>query len=296
MRRLVGLITLLLSSLVTTFAAPLPLTVKDVSLMLRSGYSSQDIMQDLAKRRFSGALDAAGETQLIQAGAKPDLISAIKTGTYVLSPAEAARAKKEAEAQAQRRALQAAEDQKYSTLYREKLARDREAQAQNAQAPDAVAKYLQGDLVRYYNGNVVAADINALANKKLIAFYFSAHWCAPCRKFTPKLVEYYNRAASQHPEFEVVLFSFDKSSSAMQSYMSETKMPWLAIDYQKLSQKAVLKTNAGDGIPSLVLVDSTGKVLSTSYENGEYLGPQKVLADIDAIFAGGKIGPVAARN
>ena len=39
--------------------------------------------------------------------------------------------------------------------------------------------------------------------------------------------------------------------------------------------------------PDLVLLDASGKVVSDSYAGKEYLGPQKVLADLDQIFAGG---------
>jgi nucleoredoxin len=78
----------------------------------------------------------------------------------------------------------------------------------------------------------------------------------------------------------------------MEAYMRETNMPWPAIDYQKLPSKEALKKNAGDGIPSLVLVDQTGRVLSTSYAGKEYLGPAKVLADLDSIFAGNKIAQI----
>jgi len=28
------------------------------------------------------------------------------------------------------------------------------------------------------------------------ALYFSAHWCPPCRGFTPKLTEFFNKANS----------------------------------------------------------------------------------------------------
>ena len=58
-------------------------------------------------------------------------------------------------------------------------------------------------------GTISRADGTELENKKLIAFYYSAHWCAPCRKFTPELVDYYNRVAPQHPEFEIIFISAD---------------------------------------------------------------------------------------
>ena len=117
-------------------------------------------------------------------------------------------------------------------------------------------------------------------------FYFSAEWCGPCRKFTPQLVDYYKRVSPEHPEFEIVFFSSDKSQYAMEKYMRDENMPWLAIDFTKLKDKAVLKKNAGDGIPALIVVDSSGNMISSSFANGQYVGPQKVLADLDAIFAG----------
>jgi nucleoredoxin len=137
------------------------------------------------------------------------------------------------------------------------------------------------------------ASDDAIGKKKLIAFYFAAQWCVPCRKFTPQLVEYYNRVAAQHPEFEIVFYSFDKSAAEMEGYMRESNMPWPAIDYEKLREKGELLRAAGDGIPSLFLVESTGKLLSSSYSGSQYLGPQKVLADLDTIFAGGQVPQVA---
>jgi len=73
----------------------------------------------------------------------------------------------------------------------------------------------------------------------------------------------------------------------MQNYMRELNMPWLALDYQKLESKQAIKKYAGAGIPCLVLIDSTGKVISDSFAGKDYLGPGKVLADLDAIFAKG---------
>ena len=151
------------------------------------------------------------------------------------------------------------------------------------------------DLVAWKNGSLARFDDEALGKKKLIALYFSAHWCAPCRKFTPQLVDYYKRVAPEHPEFEIVFYSEDKSQYAFETYMRETNMPWLAIDYPKVKTKDALQKIAGSGIPSLVLVDSTGKVISSSYNGSQYLGPEKVIADIDAIFAGKPPGRLAAQ-
>ena len=45
------------------------------------------------------------------------------------------------------------------------------------------------NLMRFDGSSVSSAD--ALANKKLVAFYFSAHWCPPCKAFTPVLKKFY---------------------------------------------------------------------------------------------------------
>jgi nucleoredoxin len=281
-----GVVAAVLLSILGGHAAQLPLTTKDVGLMFRMGYSTSAITQELSTRHFADTLDAAKEAQLTKAGASVELITALKNGTYSVPPAEIARAQAQLAAQAERRAIEAERSRQLNTLYQDRLAQERAAAQMNAAQAGATYNFLKGDLVRPQNGALVHADDEPILHKKLIAYYFSAHWCGPCRKFTPQLVEYYNRVAPQHPEFEVIFYSFDKSATAMEAYMRETNMPWPAIDFQKLADKGVLKKSAGDGIPSLVLVDHTGKLISSSYAGKQYLGPAKVLADLDAIFAG----------
>jgi nucleoredoxin len=266
-------------------AGQLPLTVNEIGLMLRAGYSSNSLIQELSQRHFADNLDETKEKALVKAGASQELIDALKSGTYSLSADKTEAVLTQMADEAQRRAEQAEASQKAEARYEAQIARQRTARPSpklETGGSDAVSQFLKGDLVQFRNGGVTHADETALANKKLIAFYFSAAWCAPCRKFTPQLVEYYKRVAPEHPEFEVVFYSIDRSLFAMEKYMRDENMPWLAIDFGKLKDKEVLKKNAGDGIPSLVLVDSSGNVISSS----QNVGPQKVLGDLDAIFAG----------
>jgi hypothetical protein len=62
--------------------ADLALTVKDIGLMLRSGYSSKAILADLATRHFAETLDANHESYLLDLHASPELIAALKSGQY----------------------------------------------------------------------------------------------------------------------------------------------------------------------------------------------------------------------
>jgi nucleoredoxin len=276
-------------------AGQLPLTVKEMSLMLRSGYSSDALIQELAARHFADKLDADKEKTLTQAGASAELIAALKSGTYSLSPEQMASAQQQIADKTKRRAAEAEASRQFDSLYQSQIARQR---ADGPTRPpvtnaNAVRELVKGDLVSFHNGALGHFDDEALEKKKLIALYFSAHWCAPCRKFTPTLVDYYNRVAPQHPEFEIIFVSSDKSQFGMDTYMREANMPWPAIDYQKLGGKDAIKKYAGDGIPCLVLVDQTGKVISDSFAGKEYVGPGKVLTDLDAIFAGATTPRVA---
>jgi nucleoredoxin len=277
-------------------AGQLPLTVSEIGLMLRSGYSSTSLMHELSTRHFADTVDAAKETTLVKAGASAELIAALESGIYSLTPEKTAVVQEQMAIAEQRRIELAEASRKSNAAYQQEIARQRTGKPapQLNTGSDAISQFLKGDLVQWHNGAVVHADETALANKKLIAFYFSAHWCGPCRKFTPQLVDYYNRVASQHPEFEIVFYSFDKSPFAFETYMREANMPWLAIDYAKVKGKEAIAKNAGGGIPSLVLVDSAGNVISSSHSGSQNLGPQKVLADLDAIFAGKAPPRVAA--
>ncbi len=146
-----------------------------------------------------------------------------------------------------------------------------------AQAPTAdILKNVAGKLVDS-SGAEVTVD---LAAPKYLLVYFSAHWCPPCRAFTPRLVEFYNKN-KEDQNFELVFVSRDKDEQAMLEYMTETKMPWPAVKYDAINGTGI-RTYAGPGIPDLVLLDQAGKVLSDSYNGQEYLGPDKVLEDLAA--------------
>ncbi|PYM01074.1 MAG: hypothetical protein DMF13_08865 [Verrucomicrobia bacterium] len=82
----------------------------------------------------------------------------------------------------------------------------------------------------------------------------------------------------------------------MATYMRESGMPWPAIEYGKLANVPALQKYAGKGIPDLVVVDASGKVLADSFVGGKYVGPGKVLDDLSAIFARASSPQVAANR
>src|SRR5438270_6842824 len=162
-------------------AAPAPLTTSEISLMLRTGYSSSSVLQELGKRKFADTLDATKETQLIKAGASPDLLMALKSGSYTMSAQELTELQQQKETEAKRRAAAAEESQKFNTLRQAQLAQQRAADAVRQKLnQQMIYQLVKGDLVQWRNGTVSHFEDTALENKKLFLIYFSAHWCQPC--------------------------------------------------------------------------------------------------------------------
>lgn len=64
---------------------------------------------------------------------------------------------------------------------------------------------------------------------KYIGLYFSASWCPPCRRFTPKLVQCFNNLRRMGKPFEIVLVSSDRSPDDYKRYLDN--MPWLALPF-----------------------------------------------------------------
>ncbi|KAF4031612.1 Thioredoxin-like [Phytophthora infestans] len=102
---------------------------------------------------------------------------------------------------------------------------------------------------------------NKLAGKKVVGFYFSAHWCPPCRQFTPFLSAVYDDMIEQHPEFELIFISSDRDLSQYAEYYNE--MPFLALPFDERAANQAISTKYGvTGIPMLVFVNAEGETIS----------------------------------
>ncbi|CAF3969106.1 unnamed protein product, partial [Rotaria sordida] len=90
-----------------------------------------------------------------------------------------------------------------------------------------VAKLFDGHIL---NKSKELVDLNDEQYKdKIIGLYFSAHWCPPCRNFTPILIEFYKKHA-ETKKFEIIFISSDNDEDSFNEYYED--MPWLALDYQ----------------------------------------------------------------
>jgi len=117
---------------------------------------------------------------------------------------------------------------------------------------------LLGDTLVTSSGTVPTAE--ALKGKA-VGLYFSAHWCPPCRGFTPKLAQMYKALKASGKQFEIVFVSSDRDKGAFSSYFKE--QPWLALPFEDRKTKSALAEKYGvSGIPSLIILDSEAKVIT----------------------------------
>ncbi len=117
-----------------------------------------------------------------------------------------------------------------------------------------VAKFFASKKVVDKDGNAIDA---ASLQDKIVGLYFSAHWCPPCRGFTPVLAEKYKALVSESNQFEIIFISSDRDANSAQSYFSE--MPWKMLEFGDRSTKSTLSELFDiSGIPTLVLVYPDG--------------------------------------
>lgn len=118
-------------------------------------------------------------------------------------------------------------------------------------------KLTGGKLLR---GDTIVDASEELKDCKAVAFYFSAHWCPPCRGFTPKLAEWYKKDL-KGKGLEVVFVSSDRDETAFKEYFAE--QPWLSLPFELRDKKNELsKLYKVSGIPSLVIVDNAGEIIT----------------------------------
>lgn len=136
---------------------------------------------------------------------------------------------------------------------------------------------------RFLNSATGELVDSAALKGKVVGIYFSAHWCPPCRSFTPQLAQFYEyqkmmsmSRGEDDCSLEIVFASSDSDKSSFEEYFAE--MPWLAIPFEdRFLKEELSKTYSVSGIPTLVFLAPDGSVLTTD-------GRSKVMEDESGAF------------
>jgi len=126
--------------------------------------------------------------------------------------------------------------------------------------PWAPKKFSEAVAGSFINNKGETFDWESLKGK-YVSFYFSAHWCPPCRGFTPKLVDTYNAVKAAGKPWEVIFVSGDRSDDQFEEYFAT--MPWLSLPFEDARGDWLNSHFEVDGIPTLVLVSPEGKLITT---------------------------------
>jgi nucleoredoxin len=137
--------------------------------------------------------------------------------------------------------------------------------------PKSLRQLLSGAELVNNKGEAFKAEEQLEGKIKLI--YFSAHWCPPCRGFTPVLAELYKSLKAAGKDFEIVFVSSDRDESSFQEYLAT--MPWLALAYSDRATKGKLSNKFGvSGIPSLIVLDESDNIITHNGRGAVAADPQ----------------------
>jgi hypothetical protein len=256
--------------------------------MLRSGYSSDAVLRELAVRHFADIFDETVQQQLARAGASEALINALRNGAHVATESEISAAREKVAA-----------EERQARLLTQPALRSRAPSSRTTPpgrpAPsgpsNAIYELLQGNLVHLERGELRKLDDEVVKRKKLYLLFYSSGSSELTRSITSALVTFYRRVAFLHPEFEIIFISQDRTAYGMETYMHRAEMPWPAMVFEKTAD-TIAGRRVTSEVPNLVLVSGDAKVLysSAGTQNSD---TDKVIANLDKVIATSSNDPAA---
>lgn len=146
-----------------------------------------------------------------------------------------------------------------------------------------LAKALAKRLEILRDGKLVPFDRGTRPEPEFYLIYFGAHWCGPCRRFSPGLLRAYREMKALAPDrFEVIFVSDDRDRHEQLTYVRELPMPWPVASHG--TNITALDRWRGRGIPCLVVLTREGELLLHSYSDTRYLGADDPLEKFRALL------------
>ncbi|GAX85318.1 hypothetical protein CEUSTIGMA_g12735.t1 [Chlamydomonas eustigma] len=121
-------------------------------------------------------------------------------------------------------------------------------------------------------GRPATVSTSSVVDGKYVGLYFSAHWCPPCRGFTPRLRQTYEGLLKEGKPFEVVFVSLDRSQQQFDEYYGE--MPWAALPFDSNIKKTLASKFGVASIPTFVMISPEGHVLSKNAKSSVTNNPK----------------------
>jgi len=100
---------------------------------------------------------------------------------------------------------------------------------------------------------------------KYVVIYQSAHWCPPCKAFTPVFGKWYEEHAEKK-NVEVIFVSCDRDAKSAKSYYDE--QPWLMAPFKGECASKLSEWFPCEGIPNAQIINPDGFLVTAGAVGG----------------------------
>jgi len=130
---------------------------------------------------------------------------------------------------------------------------------------------LFGDVLLTKGGEKATSEV---LQGKVIGIYFSAHWCPPCRGFTPKLAEAYSKDL-QGKGLEIVFVSADEEEKVFEDVAMQ--------EFQAMVNETVAEVVQPESIPEPVFDKENPMIAEAVKTVASKLGEQSIGSAVDCL-------------